>query len=107
MKITILVALSICLLAGCGTTRKAMTATGGSKADGIVKMSYEIGMFERVQVDMETSKRDAASRCAVWGYTGAEPFGGQVKQCTSRGTYDCNQWLVTMEFQCTGERAKQ
>lgn len=100
-------ALAISLLAGCGTTMKAMTATGGSKADGIVKMSYEIGMFQRVQVDMEASKREAAKRCAVWGYSGAEPFGGQVRQCTQRGTYDCNQWLVTMDYQCTGEKARQ
>ena len=41
------------LLAGCATVSQ-MTATSGSRADGIVKLSYEVGMFDRVAINPVT-----------------------------------------------------
>jgi len=88
-------------LQGCAV-QKQLVATGGSRADGTVKMSYEFGMFENPKVNVQQGVKSAIQRCQSWGYTGAEPFGGQTKQCNSYGGGNCNSWIVTMEFQCTG-----
>lgn len=88
-------------LQGCAV-QKTMVATGGSRSDGTVKLSYEFGMFEKPQVDMQQGIAAALQRCKSWGYSGAEPFGGQTKVCNSYGGGGCNTWLVTVEFQCTG-----
>jgi hypothetical protein len=98
---SIAVAMIALLLQGCAT-QKTMVPTGGSKADGTVKLSYEFGMFEAPKVDMRQGTSAANKRCASWGYTGAEPFGGQTKTCTANSGGSCNNWLVTVEFQCTG-----
>jgi hypothetical protein len=96
------VALSIAVLfSGCAV-QKTMEATGGSRADGTVKLSYEFGMFQVPKIDMAQGTQAAARRCTSWGYTGAEPFGGQTKTCNGYGGGSCNSWLVTVEFQCTG-----
>jgi len=88
------------LLAGCATVSQ-MAATSGSRSDGIVKLSYEYGMFDRVKIDEMTGLATAQRRCATWGYTNAEPFGGEVRQCQSASGYGCMRWFVTREYQCT------
>jgi hypothetical protein len=88
-------------LQGCAV-QKQLVATGGSRADGTVKMSYEFGMFEKPVVNIQQGIASATQRCRSWGYTGAEPFGGQTKQCTGYGGGNCNHWTVTVEYQCTG-----
>jgi len=88
-------------LQGCAV-QKELIATGGSRADGTVKMAYEFGMFEKPVVTIEQGIASATQRCKSWGYTGAEPFGGQTKQCTGYGGGGCNHWTVTVEYQCTG-----
>ncbi|WP_314435123.1 YecR family lipoprotein [Massilia timonae] len=88
-------------LQGCAV-QKQLVATGGSRADGTVKMSYEFGMFEQPVINVQQGLQSAIQRCQSWGYTGAEAFGGQTKQCNGYGGGNCNSWLVTMEFQCTG-----
>ena len=88
-------------LQGCAV-QKQLVATGGSRADGTVKMAYEFGMFEQPVINMEQGAVSAAQRCKSWGYTGAEPFGGQTKQCSSYSGGGCARWTVTVEYQCTG-----
>lgn len=94
-------AIFVATLSGCATP-KQLTPTGGSRADGTVKMSFEYGMFEQPQVDGQQGARVAAQRCAAWGYTGAEPFGGAMSQCVATGSAGCVRWRVTYEYQCTG-----
>lgn len=93
--------LAVVALTGCAT-QKEWFATGGSRADGTVKLSYEYGAFERPQLSETKGTALAKSRCAVWGYTGAEPFGGQTQACNEYFGRGCNRWLVTREYQCTG-----
>jgi hypothetical protein len=100
MKKLILTA-AVCVIAGCATT-KTMQAIGGSRSDGIVKLAYEFGMFQKPRVDMAAAQTVAKQRCAVWGYKDAEPFGGQVSQCQATGQYGCVRTMVTVEYQCTG-----
>ncbi|EHT8816943.1 hypothetical protein KYT24_004393 [Salmonella enterica] len=87
------------LLAGCAV-QKQMVATGGSKADGTVTMSYEYGLFEAPKVDSSQAIAAAAQRCKAWGYTTAEPFGGVTKVCSMQSGGDCMQYTVNQVFQC-------
>lgn len=84
----------------CAVTKVPMPV-GGSRADGTVYMAYEYGKYERPQVDVESAQSSAARRCAAWGYSAAEAFGGSMTNCTSSDQYGCNRWRVTMTYQCT------
>jgi hypothetical protein len=96
------VALSVFVgLAGCSTVSQ-MTATGGSRADGIVRLSYEAGRFDKVRLDEADGLRTAQARCRTWGYKDAEAFGGTTRQCQAISMYGCGRWLVTKEYQCIG-----
>lgn len=89
------------VLASCATVSH-MEATGGSRSDGIVKLSFEYGMFDSVQIDEVSALQTARQRCAVWGYTDADPFGGTERQCQQYGGFgSCSHWFVTKEYQCT------
>jgi len=96
--ITLLVILA---LAGCAT-KKQLVPTGGSKADGTVKLSFEHGPFETPRINITQGTAAAKRRCEAWGYSGAEPFGGSTKQCVENSGRTCGTWRVTYEFQCTG-----
>ena len=99
MRSIILILLTL-LATGCAT-QKHWTATGGSRSDGIIKLSYEYGMLEKPDISLAQGISLAKRRCASWGYNNAEAFGGTMKQCTSYGSYGCNRWIVTAEYQCT------
>ncbi len=100
-KKTVLAACAVLLVAGCATS-KVWQATGGSRADGIVKLSYQYVMFEVPELASDGTEL-AAERCKVWGYDGAQAFGGVTEQCNNFGPDGCTSWMVTKEFQCTGE----
>jgi len=90
-------------LLGCAV-QKDWVATGGSRADGTIRLSYEYGFLESPQVSESQAVSLAAQRCAVWGYDGAEAFGGTITNCNQPdGFGGCNRWLVTAEFQCLGD----
>ena len=102
MKIMLAALSAAVVLAGCATA-KNWSATGGSRADATVKLSYEYGAFEKPQTNEMEALNLAISRCKTWGYTGAEAFGGVTQQCNAPGGMGgCNRWLVTKEYQCTG-----
>jgi YecR-like lipoprotein len=89
-------------LSGCAT-EKYLQATGGSRSDGTVDMSYEYGIFEKPQLHLAEAAETARQRCAAWGYTGAEMFGGQKEECQVRDGYgNCLRFFVTISYQCTG-----
>jgi len=79
-----------------------MAATGGSRSDGIVRLSYEYGAFNKVHIDEATALETARERCHAWGYKEAEAFGGITRQCQASNMYGCVRWTVTKEYQCTG-----
>jgi len=87
-------------LSGCAVI-KTPQVMGGSKADGIVELSYNYGGFEDPEVDWSAARRRAATSCSNWGYTGATPFGGTSSRCRSYNQYGCNAWTVTAKYQCT------
>jgi len=103
MKTYAIIVISALFLAGCATT-KDWSATGGSRSDGTVRLSYEFGQFEKPELSEQQAVTLASQRCKTWGYTGAEAFGGQTRTCNlSSGAFgNCQRWLVTKEYQCTG-----
>ena len=111
MRNTYAVLAAVTVLAGCATlagcvSQKDWAATGGSRSDGTVKISYEYGKLEIPQVDEQQGNVIAKSRCSAWGYSGAEAFGGSVKVCNQSSLHGCDGWLVTREYQCTGTPQK-
>lgn len=96
------VALLVAGLCGCAT-QKEWAATGGSRSDGVVRLSYEYNAMEVPQLNDQQAVSIATRRCQTWGYTGAEPFGGGIKRCNlAGGLGGCQEYLGTKEFQCTG-----
>jgi len=105
MKLFAVSIATVALLTGCVTT-KEWAATGGSRADGVIRLSYEVSAFQTAKVDEQQALNIATKRCQTWGYTGAEAFGGVTRQCNAPGGLSgCAQFLVTKEFQCTGNAA--
>jgi len=103
LRIVCLVAALVLGVTGCATV-KTLQATGGSRADGVVDLSYEYGMFEQPIVDQNQALLTATGRCQAWGYSGAEPFGGTKSVCQqSSGSGGCLRFLVTVAYQCTGQ----
>jgi hypothetical protein len=86
-------------VAGCASV-KVLEATGGSRSDGTVELSYEYGSLEAPQVQYEQGLVTARERCAAWGYSDAEAFGGQKETCQLPGTYRCLRFFVTVTYQC-------
>lgn len=101
MRVSILgIVVPALAIIGCATVSQ-MTATGGSRADGVVRLSFEAGMFDKIAIDEAAALKTARSRCSTWGYTDAEPFGGITRQCQAMSGYGCTRWFVTKEYQCT------
>jgi hypothetical protein len=98
MKLTVLL-LPALLSSGCATV-KTLEATGGSRSDGTVELSFEYGGFEVPQVQYEQGLLTARERCAAWGYSDAEAFGGHKEACQVYGTYGCLRAFVTVTYQC-------
>jgi len=88
-------------LSGCAT-QKQWSAYSGSRADGVVRLGYNYGMFEKPEIEPGQAQRLAAQKCSVWGYQSAEAFGDATQQCTATNQYGCVAWRVTAEFQCLG-----
>lgn len=92
---------------GCAVGERTLMPTGGSRADGTVRMSYELGLFDAPRIDHSKTLAKASERCSAWGYDRAEAFGGQTRICQSASLLgDCVQWLVTIEFQCITDTAR-
>lgn len=105
MRLVILSLLGFFLL-GCQTITH-MTAIGGSKSDGTVRLAYEHGIFDEVRIDTNHAIQTAIEKCSAWGYTNAEAFGGSTSFCTTYNGYgNCIRARVTTEYQCIGSANK-
>lgn len=94
-------------VAGCSAP-KNFYATGGSRADGVVDVAYDFGRMETPVVDKRQAYSIARTKCSLWGYSDAEPFGGQVQTCEARSGFgECSSFKVSIKYQCLGspERA--
>ena len=112
MKKIVLLCCVLCLAitAGCAATRvnKQWAATGGSRSDATVELSYDYGPMEIPVVDDNQGIAMAIMRCQAWGYQSAAPFGGVTKVCSNTtsnmwGQVGCATYLVTKQYQCLGQ----
>lgn len=94
-----LVSLMALLLSGYAVT-VVPVATGGSRSDGIVKMSYEFSPSTIPQVDQTAAIHNAAQYCKNWGYDTAEPFDAGLTSCSQPSAFGCYMYLTTIEYQC-------
>ena len=95
------------LVSGC-TSNKVLQATGGSRSDGIVNLSYETGLFEDPVINWDQANSVALKRCQAWGYTSAEAFGGVNTQCQAYNGYgQCLRAFITVPYQCANDYAEQ
>ena len=94
------VAVATCIL-GCARN-KDLVATGGSRSDGTVVMSYEYGGLENPKINLQQGAIAAAERCRAWGYSDAQPFGGEQRQCQAQSQYGCMRYFVSVTYQCLG-----
>jgi hypothetical protein len=88
-------------LAACSVNKQAVPV-GGSRADGTVELAYEFGELQQPVVDWTAAQYEAEQRCKAWGYTQAEKFGGERRQCAMPSGYSCALYQVTISYQCTG-----
>ncbi|SHN56261.1 YecR family lipoprotein [Desulfovibrio litoralis] len=70
-KILCLLPVFMLMLSSCAV-KKDWAATGGSRADATVRLSYSYGGFEQPVVDEAQALAVATQRCQSWGYTGAD-----------------------------------
>lgn len=100
-KLLSIVAL-VAALAGCAS-EKYLQATGGSRSDGTIDLSYNVGAFEQPNVHFAEGLETAKARCKAWGYENAEMFGGQKTQCNAYNGYgNCMNATITITYQCLG-----
>ena len=85
----------------------SISPIGGSKTDGTIKLGYSYKMFEQPVVDLVAAKKLAVQKCKIWGYEGAEAFGGQTMTCSMPNMYGCEITSVSIEYQCTGSNTLQ
>lgn len=94
------VVIVLTLISGCSVQRH-WQATGGSKADGVVRLSYEVPTALKAIVDDQAGLQLAIKRCSSWGFKAAEPFGGETHNCIAPvGLGGCSTHAVTREYQC-------
>jgi hypothetical protein len=98
------VAAVVAVSAGCATG-KQWAVTDSDRDEGLVRVSYEFPEHQEPELSDEQAIKLAESRCNGWGYDDAEPIAGQLRQCSSMNSGDCELWKVTREFQCTREVA--
>lgn len=94
------------IVSGCSVT-KEYAATGGSKADGIIKLSYEVSKYQVPQVNEQQGLTLARKKCNGWGYSDAEALGGVQRACNEPTLTSCANWIVTKEYQCIGGQEKK
>jgi hypothetical protein len=104
-SIRIITSLAIAaVFTGCATS-KQWAVTESDRDEGLVRVSYEFPELQEPQLSEEQAMKLAESRCNGWGYDDAEPIAGQLRQCSSMNSGNCELWKVTREFQCTREVA--
>lgn len=74
------------------------SAFGGSKSDGTIVLGANKGYFD--VIDWSDASKIALRKCAGWGYSGAEAFGGMQTVCIKYSNLGCSSWEVSSVWQC-------
>lgn len=110
MKKVLCLAVAVGLLSGCVAVPKQWQPAGGSKADGVVKVAYEVLDVEVAETSEQQALEAATQSCKAWGYIGAQPFGLESKTCNiyygKPGSSSCKSWVVSKPYQCVSEPSR-
>lgn len=91
----------ILFISSCATPRHVTPMpTSGSKADGMVVLSYQKGLLDSVIVDSDGADSQAKESCKAWGYKDAKKFSGWQSQCQQYGHYGCMSEIIHINYQC-------
>lgn len=105
--------LSATMLFGCTAfEQKKWVGVGGSKADGVVILGFEVppkmGIREtEVEYDEQQANDEADRRCRNWGYAGAEVFRNDfpvVISCHPQGLSPCWSKTYRVNYQCLDKK---
>jgi len=99
LKVTLMIALGFLVLSGCEVVKYA-AMIDGSKADGILSFSYDVGGFEKPVVQWDAALQEATITCQKWGYSSAEWFGTATSICIATNEYGCVRSRVTQKCMC-------
>jgi hypothetical protein len=99
---------SVLLLAACASgPPPTPVAVAGSKADATVTLAAVMNPNLHDRANWSGASEEAAQRCRVWGFDGAEPLGAGFEQCVQYGSGilagTCVATREQVTFQCTGE----
>ena len=75
MRLSLIIMIVVLLLSGCRTAtvvKKDWAATGGSRADGVVRLSYDYNWTEIPELNEQQAVDLAITRCKAWGFGGAK-----------------------------------
>lgn len=98
MKKCVWLVIAVMAISGCTMRKASPYAISGSRADGNVLMGYDAGLF--ITPPSTHSMRSIAhQKCKAWGYSNAQAFGGQRKNCKDR---ECYNYQAEVSFQCLG-----
>ncbi|ABR73408.1 hypothetical protein CBG46_05315 [Actinobacillus succinogenes] len=100
MKKLLMLICMVCSLTACVSEQKRYVATGGSRADGVINLSYQVRYNERAAPNPNQGLRLAQKRCRQWGYQNAERFSGYTRRCNIAKGRKCLSYLITVQYQC-------
>lgn len=87
------------LVAGCAVT-KTPVATGGSRGDASIEMSYDVFGGQQVIPDWPAAQIGADQRCQAWGYSRAVAYDGTTTRCNASNAFGCINETITRNYQC-------
>tara|TARA_R110002020_G_scaffold57074_2_gene157306 strand:- start:1326 stop:1628 length:303 start_codon:yes stop_codon:yes gene_type:complete len=88
------------VLSGCAASVTPLP-TGGSKSDGVVVLSYQLGTLRKPVIDWEATLNTATQKCQAWGFRSAEAFGGSEYSCVGTDMNgNCTQRRTNISYQC-------
>lgn len=104
MRRSFFVVLLLGALAACIPPAIIPSSTSGSRADGIVEMTYTYAENAPRPVDWASATVEAQRRCNAWGYNRTEAFSGEKRVCEVYGegafATVCLRGTATRNFQC-------
>jgi YecR-like lipoprotein len=89
------------VLTGCSTP-VVPTTIGGSRADGIVILAGNYGLWKKADIQWDEARSSARQTCIGWGYSDARPFDSYRERCSADTPVGCANTEIALRFQCTG-----
>ena len=97
--------ISTLLLSSCVVNQNPKLITG-SKADGIITVSFEYGLGidpDNWTEEWAKADKEAQQRCIYWGYSNVYKFDLTYRECIASNLYGCTRWREFVDYQCVNQ----